>query len=87
MICIPTNKLYYKIRQHYTALVTSQPISHPNDLYTHFRTWLKEQGVTLVAFKFKDDLRLTDTLGVAPGYDYFQFENDQDAVMFLLKWT
>lgn len=50
-----------------------------------YSDWLKEQGAIIVTFKFETLLRTT--LGVAPGYDFFEFEKDSDATIFVLRWS
>lgn len=51
-----------------------------------FRKWLAEQGGEID----RDDYfspRLRNGLGLAPGYDRLKFERDEDATIFLLRWS
>jgi hypothetical protein len=62
--------------------------SLPNDdcaWAKEYRVWLKEQGAIIVTDEFETLLRTT--LGVAPGYDFFEFEKDSDATIFVLRWS
>jgi hypothetical protein len=49
-----------------------------------YSEWLKEQGASIVT---ESETLIRTTLGVAPGYDFFEFEKDSDATIFVLRWT
>jgi hypothetical protein len=62
--------------------------SLPNDdgaWAKEYRVWLKEQGAIIVTDEVHTFIRTA--LGVAPGYDFFEFEKDSDATMFVLRWS
>ena len=48
-----------------------------------YNEWLAEQGCTI---NYSNDRVLRNSLGIAPHYDTFQFENEHDALMFKLRW-
>lgn len=49
-----------------------------------FLIWLRAQGCEIERSELK---LLRDSLGIAQGYDRLRFDNEQDAVVFLLKWS
>lgn len=88
MILLPTDKLYYNTRTWYSKnFLKEGTVSSGSILYNGYRSWLLEQGAVLTKFKFKDDLRVTDIFGVAPGYDQFEFKYEEDATAFILRWS
>jgi len=93
MIKVPTNKLYYNIRQYYAAEVLSKELYkeiYSVNAHLNFKNWLKGQGANLIKYDFGNDVsisRITDSFGISPGYDYFEFENDQEATAFVLRWS
>ena len=82
---ISTNEIYYN-----TAIFFAKNIlpSLPNDdraWAKEYSEWLKEQGACIFADEVHPFIRTA--LGVAPGYDFFEFEKDSDATMFVLRWS
>jgi hypothetical protein len=66
--------------------------SLPNDdgaWAKEYRVWLKEQGAIIVTAEFESPLKkiYRNALGVLPGHDFFEFEKDSDATIFVLRWT
>lgn len=51
---------------------------------TNFKLWLLEQGA---AIEHHPGRLLRNSLGIAPHYDALAFENEQDATVFVLRWT
>lgn len=51
-----------------------------------YRKWLAEQGCVIVLTKSDYEV-VRNSLGVAPGYDKFGFENEHDATIFVLRWS
>lgn len=49
-----------------------------------FVCWLRSQGCEIERSEQK---WLCDSLGIAQGYDRFRFDNDQDALLFTLRWS
>ena len=85
MITLETNDLYYNtqvyFRKHYIDNL-------PNDDKVwgqEYHKWLAAQGAIIV--KNKQEVFLRNSLGVAPYYDKFGFENERDATMFILRWS
>jgi len=54
-----------------------------------YSEWLKEQGAIIVEGRTLagGNPLVKTSLGVAPFYDFFEFENDSDATMFVLRWA
>lgn len=88
MILLPTNKMYYNTRTWFVNnVLTLYDVRNNLPFYKIYRDWLAEQGATLKEFKFSDNLRVVDTFGVAPMYDQFQFDCEEDATIFVLRWS
>jgi hypothetical protein len=93
-IRIPTNEIYYKTQTFFARNILP---SLPNDdraWAKGYSEWLKEQGAIIVEDPGDQEPRLRwrrplvkTSLGVAPFYDFFEFENDSDATMFVLRWA
>lgn len=99
-IRIPTNEIYYKTQIFFTKNILP---SLPNDdraWAKGYSEWLKEQGAIIVEdagrghrhpsasqLRAGGAARVKTSLGVAPFYDFFEFENDSDATMFVLRWA
>lgn len=90
-IRIPTNEIYYKTQTFFARNILP---SLPNDdraWAKGYSEWLKEQGAIIVEDPGDRGHagalpRVKTSLGVAPFYDFFEFENDSDATMFVLRW-
>jgi hypothetical protein len=77
-------KMYYNtqvyFREHYIDDL-------PNDdraWAEKYKEWLAEQGCVII---HTNDRVLRNSLGIAPWYDKFSFENPEDATMFVLRWS
>ena len=55
-----------------------------DNLGPKFRDWLQAQGCRISE---PDEKLVTDTLGIAPGYHWLEFDNDADATVFALKYS
>ena len=53
-------------------------------LNPNFQDWLQAQGCRISE---PDEKLVTDTLGIAPGYHWLEFDNDADATVFALKYS
>ena len=85
MTYLETHKLYYNTRLYFRDHIIDSLPNNETDWYNGYRSWLAEQGCAIVR-PDSDKYCVVDVLGVAPGYDQFSFENDQDATLFLLRW-
>lgn len=85
MTYIETDELYYNTRLYFRRHIMDTLPNNQTDWYYGYRSWLAEQGCAIVKYAEKD--LAVDALGVAPGYDRFVFENEQDALMFALRWS
>ena len=56
-----------------------------DNLGPKFRDWLQAQGCRISGPD--GDRLVTDTLGIAPGYHWLEFDNDADATWFALKYS
>jgi hypothetical protein len=84
MIYLDTNPLHYTTRLYFKQNIMPNLPNNMDEWYNAYRLWLTEQGCEID--KPYPDL-LCDALGVSPGYDRFKFVNDQDATLFLLRWS
>lgn len=90
MTRLPTNHpVYYNSRRIFTDQNRSDwfvpaGIVRP-DLSPKFRDWLQAQGCRIS--EPDQDRLVTDTLGIAPGYHWLEFDNDADATVFALKYS
>jgi hypothetical protein len=86
-IRIPTNEIYYNTQIFFAKNILP---SLPNDdraWAKGYSEWLKEQGAIIVEGRTTLGALVKTSLGVAPFYDFFEFENDSDATMFVLRWA
>lgn len=83
MILIPTNDLYYNTQVYFRKNCMDDLPNDDKIWAKAYREWLAEQGATIV---LAEDV-VRNALGVAPYYDKFGFENEQDATMFVLRWS
>lgn len=87
MILLPTDQIYYNTRAWFAKNILKSLPNDDQSWYEVYRIWLASQGATIKKFQFTDDQRVVDGLGVAPGYDQFEFAIDENAIIFLLKWS
>jgi hypothetical protein len=84
MIFLDTNPLHYNTRFYFKENIMPNLPNNFDAWYEGYRSWLAEQGCEIIKHEPKS---LGDALGVSTGYDWFGFVNDQDATLFLLKWS
>lgn len=84
MIYLETEHLYYNTQVYFRKHMWVDMPNHERIWGERYRAWLAEQGCTVVD---GHSPVLRNSLGVAPGFDYFAFENEQDAAMFALRWS
>lgn len=84
MIYLETDDLYYNSQVWFAKNILPGVTNDEAAWAFTYRKWLKEQGATLVK---NNPTLLENSLGVSPGYDKFGFDNEQDAVMFKLRWS
>jgi len=85
MIYLETGKLYYNARLYFRQHILESLPHNDADWALAYKNWLQEQGCVIV--KNEDDRLIVDILGVAPGYDKFGFSNEEDAMLFTLRWS
>lgn len=85
---IPTNPIHYNTRKYFRENIID---TLPNDekvWATVYRSWLAEQGCKIVISKKNWYTHLiSDVLDVTPGYHEFEFDKEEDALIFVLKWS
>ena len=86
MIYLDTAQLYYSNRKYFRDHIIDSLPNNETDWYNGYRSWLAEQGCEIVRLN-PDQYFVVDILGVAPGYDLFGFQREEDAVMFVLKYS
>jgi hypothetical protein len=84
-IRISTNEIYYKTQIFFAKNIVPTLPNDDRAWRKEYSEWLKEQGAIIVTDESETLIRTT--LGVAPGYDFFEFENDSAATMFVLRWA
>jgi hypothetical protein len=84
MIFLDTNPLHYNTRIYFKENIMPNLPHDETAWYNGYRSWLAEQGCEII--KHEPEL-LGDGLGVSTGYDRFGFANEQDATLFLLRWS
>jgi hypothetical protein len=84
MIYLDTTELYYNSQVWFAKNILPTVANDEASWAFAYRKWLKEQGATLVPY---DPPMLVNSLGVSPGYDKFEFKDEQDAVIFRLRWA
>jgi hypothetical protein len=89
MVCLETNStLYYSnIRPHYRRYFIDNLPNDETAWINGFRQWLAEQGCTVIRTKTENEIIVVDPLGIAPGHDRLCFDREQDATLFVLKWS
>jgi hypothetical protein len=85
MIFLPTYELYYSTQVYFRKHFIDDLPNDDKVWEQEYHKWLATQGATIVKTKKIGIIR--NSLGVAPYYDEFGFENDQDATMFILRWS
>jgi hypothetical protein len=84
MIYLETDNLYYNSQVWFAEHILPNLINNESAWAFAYRKWIKEQGATIVPHVPQ---MLVNSLGISPGYDKFKFDNEQDAVMFTLRWS
>jgi hypothetical protein len=83
-VYVETNECYYNSQVWFAKNILPGVTNDEAAWAFTYRKWLKEQGATIVPHVPQ---MLVNSLGVSPGYDKFGFDNEQDAVMFTLRWS
>ena len=77
--------LWYNLQTHFKNNIMPCLENDDRVWAAAFRRWLKEQGADIELVLNQRLMR--NSLGIAPHYDKLVFENEQDATMFILRWT
>ena len=86
MTYLETDQLHFITRKYFRDHIIETLPNNETDWYNGYRSWLAEQGREIVKLNPGRDF-VVDILGVAPGYDQFAFADEQDATLFLLRWS
>ena len=84
MILLETNDLYFNTQVYFKNNLMGDLPNNDKVWRQTYHAWLKSQGAVIV--KSNHNL-VCNVLGVAPFSDKFGFENEQDATMFVLRWS
>lgn len=84
MILLETNDLYFNTQVYFRNNLMDDLPNDDKVWREAYHIWLKSQGAVIV--KSNHNL-VRNVLGVAPFNDKFGFENEQDATMFVLRWS
>lgn len=83
---VPTGDIYYTVRLYFRREILPL-LPHDDKVWREeFHRWLESQGARIRHPIHSRDL-LFDALGVAPGYDLFEFSDERQASIFILKWS
>lgn len=86
MIYLKTDQLYYNVRKHFRLHIMDQLANNDTAWYNGFRQWLAEQGCVITNPEHYENI-VMDPLGVAAGYHFFAFKKEEDATVFVLRWS
>ncbi len=84
-VTIPANEIYYTAKIYFRNEIMP---NLPNDDHIwreEFHRWLASQGARIKPFDERS--LITDILGVSPGYDLIEFQDERLASLFVLKWS
>jgi hypothetical protein len=85
IVTIPANEIYYTVRIYFRKEIMPNLPNDDSIWREEFHRWLASQGARI---KPDDEHSLvTDVLGVSPGYDTIEFEDERLASLFVLKWS
>lgn len=84
MILINCHPIYYNTQVFFKKNIIDNLPNDDNIWALEYRRWLKRQGATIVSGTHNG---INNCLGVYPLVDKFCFENDNDALIFVLKWS
>lgn len=63
-------------------------LPNDSDIWSReFRKWLADQGCEIDNEVSQATRMIRNSLGLAPGYDRFKFNRNEDAVIFVLRWS
>ena len=82
---IDNPNIWYNLQIHFKNNIMPGLENDDKVWATAFRRWLKEQGADIEPAQNIRYLR--NSLQIAPQFDLLVFEDDRDAMMFLLKWS
>lgn len=84
-VTIHTGDIYYTARIYFRQKILPNLPNDEEVWREEFHRWLASQGARI---KPDDEHSLiTDILGVSPGYDTLEFEDERLASLFVLKWS
>lgn len=84
MVYLSTDPLYFNLRRYFVRHYHDYPPTNWYKLKLEFQSWIESQGAIIVHSE-KGVIR--NSLGLAPGFDLFGFEREEDAIIFALKWS
>jgi hypothetical protein len=76
--------LYYNTQVYFAKNILPGLPNDDRKWKNEYKEWLKEQGCTV---KPHSNSLIKNSLGVSPGYDVFEFLQEKDAIMFMLRWS
>lgn len=86
MTYLETEDIYYNTQVYFRKHKWVNMPNHERVWAERYREWLAEQGCVIVHTESTIPV-VRNSLGVAPGFDRFGFERQEDAVLFALRWT
>lgn len=84
MILLETNDIYYNTQVYFRKNLMDGLPNNDKAWAKAYHAWLKTQGAVIVTYH--GDV-LHNSLGIAPGFDYFGFKDPKDATWFRLRWS
>lgn len=82
---IENPNIWYNLQTHFKNNIMPRLENDDKVWAAAFRRWLKEQGADIEHLMNQRLMR--NGLGIAPHYDKLVFEDERDAMMFILKWS
>ena len=84
---VPTGDIYYTVRLYFRREIMPL-LPHDDKVWREeFHRWLASQGARIRSHWPNGNPLLVDSLGVSPGYDLFEFSDERQASIFILKWS
>jgi hypothetical protein len=84
MIELSEIQLYYNVQVYFARNLLNKLPMDSKVWIAEFERFLKDQGCEIHR---PSTQLLRNSLGFAPGYDTFRFANEEDAIMFKLKYS
>lgn len=86
MTLIETDMIYFNTQVYFRKHYIDDLPNDDNIWKEAYKKWLLSQGCVIVPYT-KDEYVLKTSLGIAPYLDKFGFDDPNDAMLFVLRWS